>query len=693
MGFEPGAGIRPKLGMGLAPVRGFELGRECWRTFERGIEKEWLLANGIGGYASSTVIGANSRRYHGLLVASLNPPVERRLVLSKIDETLIINEESYFLYSFRAPGFTMEGFKYQQGFSCNPLPVFVYNVMDVIIEKTVTMVYGENTVAVVYHVSCGNSGLKLRLTPLVNFRDHHHNSSRGHMVFKKSVISRGVVVNPYNIQGINIVIRCSDADFTALDDCWFIGMHYPMEEERGLPSLEDHYIPGFFDVELGPWEEKYVTLITSLENETGDGETRYKAMGRPIQDGRILIEKEEKRLAALLDMAGYSDNFAKQLVLAADKFIVYRKSTNSKTIIAGYPWFADWGRDAMIALPGIALATGRFDDAKQVLYTFSRYVRDGLLPNLFPEDSGGEPAYNTVDASLWFFEALYQYVEYTGDYEFIKENIYKVLKEITQAYMNGTRYNIRMEDDFLIWAGDPATQLTWMDAMVEGRAVTPRYGKAVEINALWYNALKIMAHFALRFESREASSGFGKMAWQVGKSFEKVFWNEEKQCLYDVVGEDFKDGRVRPNQVIAVSLSNPVIEGEKAEKIVMKVLEELYTDFGIRSLSPREDGYKGIYTGDQYNRDAAYHQGTAWAWLSGHFITAYVRVYGKDKPAPGKARVFLENFMQHMKDGCIGEISEIFDGNWPFFPRGCIAQAWSVGEVLRAYVENGLEEV
>jgi predicted glycogen debranching enzyme len=674
----------------------FEFGRECWRTFERGIEKEWLLTNGIGGYASSTVIGANSRRYHGLLIASLNPPVERRLILSKIDETLIIDGESYFLYSFRTPGFTMEGFKYQQKFSYNPLPVFVYNVRDVIVEKTVTMVYGENTVAVIYHITAGNSSLKLRLTPLVNFRDHHHNSSRSHMIFKKTRIARGVVINPYNIPGINIMITCSDADFTTMDDCWFIGMHYKMEEERGLPSLEDHFIPGYFDVGVSPGEEKYVTIIAALESEIKDSttfESKIKDKDGPIPDGHFLIEKEEKRLAELLDMVGYKDDFAKKLALAADKFIVYRKSTGSKTIIAGYPWFADWGRDAMIAMPGIALATGRFDDAKQVLYTFSRYVSDGLLPNLFPDESHGTPAYNTADASLWYFEAVYKYVEYTGDYAFIKESIYKVLNEIIGAYMNGTRYNIKMEKDFLIWAGDPLTQLTWMDAKVEDRAVTPRYGKAVEINALWYNALKIMEHFARQFEGNGAAFKFNKVAEQARKSFEKTFWNREKQCLYDVVGNDFKDGRVRPNQVVAISLTNAVMEGEKAKKIVRKVLEELYTDFGIRSLSPKEDGYKGNYSGSQYNRDAAYHQGTAWAWLSGHFIRAYVRVYRENKPALRKARVFVENFRDHMKDSCIGEISEIFDGDWPFFPRGCIAQAWSVGEILRTYVESVLEEV
>ncbi|NSW91684.1 MAG: glycogen debranching enzyme N-terminal domain-containing protein [Firmicutes bacterium] len=655
-----------------------QLGKENWRTFERGIEKEWLLANGIGGYASSTVIGANTRRYHGLLVASLNPPVERHLILSKIDETIMIGNESYNLYSFRTPDYTMEGFKYQQRFINDPLPVFIYNVEDVFIEKKVTMVYGENTVAIVYRIINGSRGLKLRLTPLVNFRNYHHNSNKSHMIFKKSKIPRGVVINPYNLAGINITITCSEADFTLKDDCWFINMYYPAEQERGLYPLEDHFIPGYFDVEVGPDEEKRVTIVATLENEIKE------------RDGLVLIKKEKERIKALLDTAGYKDDFAQKLTIAADKFIVYRKSTGSKTIIAGYPWFTDWGRDTMIALPGITLVTKRFDDARQILYTFSQYVKDGLLPNMF-SDTGHSPAYNTVDASLWYFEAVSKYTDYTKDYLFIREHIYKTLKEIIHAYMNGTQFHIKMEKDFLISAGDLSTQLTWMDAKASGLAVTPRHGKAVEINALWYNALKVISALADRFG--EDGACYNKIAEKVKANFEKSFWNEEGQCLYDVIGKDFKDSRVRPNQILAVSITNAVIEGEKAEKIVRRVLKELYTDFGIRSLSPKEDGYKGTYTGDQYNRDSAYHQGTSWAWLSGHFITAFVKVYGKRGLPAEKVRMFIEPFKDHMKDGCIGTISEIFDGDRPYFPRGCIAQAWSVGEVFRAYVEDILEGV
>ncbi|HHY23748.1 MAG TPA: glycogen debranching protein, partial [Clostridiaceae bacterium] len=409
-------------------------GRENWRTFERGVEKEWLLTNGIGGYASSTIIGANTRRYHGLLVASLNPPVERHLVLSKIDETLEIGNNKYNLYSFKTPDYVMEGFQYQQHFLCDPLPVYTYNIEDVFIEKVITMVYRENTVAIVYRIINGANNLKLRLTPLINFRDYHHNSNRSHMTFKTKKIPSGIEINPYNME-INITITCDRANFTLQQNCWFINMYYPKEQERGLYPLEDHFIPGYFDIEAYPDEEKYITIIATLENEIKE------------RDGLILIKKEEERIKALIDTAGYSDEFAQKLTIAADKFIVYRKSTNSKTIIAGYPWFTDWGRDTMIALPGIALVTKRFDDAREILYTFSQYLKDGLIPNMF-SDGGHSPAYNTVDASLWFFEAACKFINYTNDHYFIRKHIYRALKEIVNAYINGTQFHIKMDNDF-----------------------------------------------------------------------------------------------------------------------------------------------------------------------------------------------------------------------------------------------------
>jgi predicted glycogen debranching enzyme len=653
-----------------------EFGKADWRTFEQGILREWLLTNGIGGFASSTIIGANTRRYHGLLVASLSPPVQRHLILSKIDESIEIYGRHYNFYSFQTPDYIMKGYTYLQRVIINPLPTFIYSIEDVLIEKKISMVYGKNTTAVVYRILNGGSNVKLKLTPLVNFRDYHHNSNRAYMSFTHSAYDERLLIRPGNYD-LDINIYCSDGIFVRKEDCWFFNMDYPVERERGLQSTEDHFIPGYFVVELKPWENKCITLISTIEKEISN------------KDGVAIIAEEEERIKKLLDITGYKDDFALKLAAAADNFIVHRESTEGKTIIAGYPWFTDWGRDTMIALPGLTLCTRRFKDAKEILQTFAKHSRYGLVPNVF-SDAGHEPAYNTADAALWYFEAVFKFIEYTGDYLFIQENIYTVLKEIVDSYINGTKFDIKMDSDYLICAGNEDTQLTWMDAKIGEWVVTPRYGKAVEINALWYNALRVMSYLSGKFEDTHFL--YSEIANKVKYSFESSFWNEEKQCLYDVVREDLKDDRVRPNQVIAVSLSYPVIKGEKARKVIEKVWRELYTAYGLRSLSPSSSEYVGVYKGTQHSRDGAYHQGTVWAWLTGRFITGYLKIYGYTDENKRRAAMLIEPFKDHLRDAGIGSISEIFDGNEPLTPRGCFAQAWSVGEVLRAYVEDlGIE--
>lgn len=653
-----------------------DFGKSSWRTFEQGIQKEWLLTNGIGGFASSTIIGANTRRYHGLLVASLKPPVSRHLILSKIDESIIIDGQTFNLFSYEVPGFVMEGYHHLERFKQDPLPHYIYRVKDIYIEKKISMVYGENTVAVVYHVKNGTSSINLRLTPLVNFRDYHFNSNRAYMNFTKEQRKDTLTVRP-SYYDIDINVYCSEGKFEDLDDSWFYNMDYAVERERGLSSVEDHYIPGYFDVYIKPMEEKYITVIATTEKSI-----KHKS-------GLEIINKEEKRLKKLIEKAGYKDEMARKLVQAADSFIVHRESTDAKTIIAGYPWFTDWGRDTMIAFTGLTLATRRFEDAKEILYTFSKYVKDGLIPNMFP-DAGHEPPYNSVDAPLWYFEAVNKYVNYTGDYEFIKNNIYDGLKEIIKSYREGTRFKIAMDKDYLISAGDEHTQLTWMDAKVGDWVVTPRHGKAVEINALWYNSLKVMSMLSKHF--KEDSKAYEDLAEKVRRSFTKSFWNDEKQCLFDCITDSYKDDKVRPNQIMAASLSYPVIEEEKARKVVYKVFKELYTAYGLRSLSPESDEYRGIYIGDQYRRDGAYHQGTVWTWPLGQFITAYMKINNYSDKARGIAMKFIEPFEDHLNDACIGSISEIFDGNEPLIPRGCFAQAWSVAEILRAYIEDVLSK-
>ena len=652
-----------------------EFGKSNWMSYAQGIRKEWLLTNGIGGFSSSTLVGANTRRYHGLLTASLKPPVQRHLVLSKIDEAVTTGGKTYNLYSFSSGSsgeFEMKGFSHLQRVVFDPLPTFTYSIGDVIIEKTVSMVYGENTVLLLYRVINGESPLDLRLTPLLNFRDYHHISRRHHMRFRQSPFDGGTAVKPYDME-LEIKLACPGERFFPLENTWFEGMFYPAERERGLDCTEDHYIPGYFDIRVEGGQEKTIALIATVEKEL------------KTADAALLVEKEKARLAGLVEQAGCADDFAAALTLGADKFIVYRKSTDAKTVIAGYPWFTDWGRDTMIALSGLTLATKRFEDAKQILCTFACYVKHGLVPNMFP-DEGQEPAYNSVDAALWYFEAVNKYLQYTGDREFVLDNLYESLQQIVHSYMTGTLYNIGMDTDGLIQAGDEATQLTWMDAKVGSWVVTPRHGKAVEINALWYNALRIMAGLSDMLGNN--SDMYSDIAQGVKAAFQQTFWNENKKCLYDVVAKDHRDDSVRPNQIIALSLSYPVLDGGTARSVVRKVWKELYTSYGLRTLDQASPHYRGVYAGDQYMRDGAYHQGTVWTWPLGHFITAFRRVFGNEGKYGKILEGFIAPFRDHIMDACIGSISEIFDGDEPLTPRGCFAQAWSVGEILRVYTED-----
>lgn len=655
-----------------------EYGKGYWRTFEQGIQREWLVTNGIGGFASSTLIGANARRYHGLLVASLRPPVQRHLLVSKLDESITLGEETFPLHSFQtADGTIMKGYHHLQRVKLEPLPEFLYNVRDTYIEKQLAMEYGRNKTVLVYRIRNGGRNATFKLTPLLNFRDYHFNSSSSYLRFVQKREQGGIAVTP-SFYELDLHLYCSEGSYHELHDCYFYDMQYPIEQERGLHASEDHYIPGFFEIALKPWEEKTITFIAAAGEDLG------------CTDGPGLVQREKKRLLLLAEKAGYGDRLANWLVTAADSFIVKRESTGSKTVIAGYPWFTDWGRDTMIAFTGVTLATRRFDDARDILKTFARYVKDGLVPNMFP-DGDQSPLYNTVDAALWFFEAAAKYVQYTGDLEFIREFVYEPLRQIVEAYAGGTRFHIKMDEDSLLSAGDPGTQLTWMDAKIGDWVVTPRHGKAVEINALWYNALCVMKQLA---ESLGDESGFYEETGEaVKRKFLQVFWNHEKQCLYDVVQGSFRDGRVRPNQILAVSLTYPAVEGDAARKIVEKVWQELYTAYGLRSLSPYEAEYCGIYAGDQHRRDSAYHQGTVWTWPLGHFITAYRRTMGTGDDVRGNMLRFMEPFIDHLQDACVGSVSEIFDGDEPHIPRGCFAQAWSVGEILRAYTEDVLAKV
>ncbi len=713
-------------------------GKSEWSSWDRGIEREWLLANGIGGFSSSTITGGNSRRYHGLLIASHHPPVGRQLILSQLHEKVRVAGEEFSLHSFSTGDYIEKGFYNLQSFSLEPLPVFTYRMGELMIEKTVTMVYGENTVAIVYRVISGSCDVVLKLSPLVNFRDYHGDSHREYMRFRQEPGKDETKVTPYDTDTV-ILLQCRGSSYTPLENCWFEHMYYAVEHERGLQDTEDHYIPGVFELSVKARSDTYFTFICTVEkdrlveksDETGgvrpkegtgatvsvadlhdsvgrDGAARTTERTKAAaceagcriggcEDGAALIEAEKARLKALEDRVGYRDDFARALVRAADQFIVYRQSTGTKTILAGYPWFTDWGRDAMISLTGLTLTTGRYDDAAQILSAFGRHVRHGLLPNMFP-DEGGAPGYNTVDAALWFFDSAANYLSYTGDLELVRDRLYEPMLQIYEAYKQGTVNNIHMAEDGLIISGDENTQLTWMDAKTGDTVFTPRHGKAVEINALWYNALRILGSISSRLSAvygdssahRYASIGreVSGLSEKVRESFSRTFWYDDGKYLYDVVQGDYKDDKVRPNQIFAVSLAYPVLEGERARCVVEMVWKELYTAYGLRSLSPRALEYRGKCAGGPYDRDSAYHQGTVWAWLTGHFITAFERTLGQEQVYRGMAAGFLEPFREHLEHACMGSISEIFDGDEPLIPRGCCAQAWSVAEVLRVYVEN-----
>lgn len=641
---------------------------------ERGIYKNWIVTNGLGGFAAGTIIGANNSKYHGLLFAALRPPGERTLLLAKLEEEVLLRGKSYQLGANEtATGVYPTGFKYIQTFELNPFPHFTYVVEDVMLEKYIFMVYGSNTTVVRYSVFCpDDTDFTLKITPFVNCRHYHHTVRKNDWPFHQVTRQNGTFIEAY--PGAPRLHLYSDRAFYAKGPgYWFENIFYRTESRRGLDPWEDHYMPGSFLVNLKNGDS--VSIIASTEE-------------KEISNSLLKQVEAEKRLAQLVEKAGYHDEFAARLVLAADSFIVYRQSTQAKTIIAGYPWFTDWGRDAMIALPGLTLVTRRFEEAKEILRTFAKYCKDGLIPNMFP-DEGMEPLYNTVDAPLWFFFAVYKYLQYTGDDEFVRDTIFPVLKEIIDHYQKGTHFNIHMDDDGLIAAGTEGTQLTWMDAKVGDWVVTPREGKPVEINALWFNALQVTALLAKKYG--EEARDYSLLSNKVRKNFVQVFWNEEGKYLYDVVKGDYKDAAIRPNQIFAVSLPFSLLDHSREAAVVKTVWRRLYCSYGLRSLAPGFPGYKGVYEGDVVARDAAYHQGTGWSWLIGHFITAYRKVNDYSAQSREVAQQFILPFKAHLREHGLGSISEIFDGDPPFRPKGCFSQAWGVAEVLRAYVEDVLE--
>ena len=647
--------------------KGIEFDAYQLNDFFQTASREWVETNGIGGYSSSSISGANTRKYHGILVAALHPPVGRMVLLSKLVESIITENAVYELDCNQFHGNVHpKGFQYLASFKKALFTEFTYKTGDVEVVKTIFMPHGENTTIVRYEVKEAPKEFTFKLKPFISSRDFHTVSRANPDINPQFLFDQYVL----KVQGYKnspeLFLHVPGALFAPHPD-WYKGFIYQGEIDRGLESEEDLFTHGEFYCRLKKGD--VLSVVVSLENPTA-------------KDPNKLYAAEKKRREKLIGSLKVQDEFASTLALAADQFLV-KRGKELKSIIAGYHWFSDWGRDTMIALPGLCLSTGRHDDAKKILHVFSQFMSEGMIPNRFP-DVGEEPEYNTVDATLWYFVAAYLYYKKTDDKAFIVKELYPIFAESIEWHFKGTRYGIKVESDGLLTAGEPGVQLTWMDAKIGDWVVTPREGKAVEINALWYNALMIMQEFS-KLAGKD-DKFYKEKAALVNKSFNKEFLNEISGTLYDVVRGLYKDSSVRPNQLFAISLPFELVNKKTAKSILKEVEEILLTPFGLRSLSPKNYHYKPYYAGDGMARDSAYHQGTVWSWLLGPYMSAKIKVDGD----AGKEEVarLLKGFEKHLIEAGIGTVSEIFDGNEPYYPKGCIAQAWGVAEILRVYMDE-----
>lgn len=633
--------------------------------FRAASSREWLETNGLGGFSSGTLSGANTRRYHGLFTSATEPPLGRIRMLSKLEDTVEIDSVRHELTANQYPNQVHpQGFRYLNSFRTDPFPTWVFTIDGLELEKKIFMPHGLNAVVCIWNLRRLDRRDKrtvlFELRPLLSFIDYHHLRREDATFGTTYHVEPGVVSINTSEDIPPLVIRHDGAQIDRTGH-WYRDFEYAIERERGFDHHEDLFNP------------------FAMKFDGGSASVIVSSPAATDVDASKLEKDETKRRKTLVSQARVKDDITKRLVSAADQFVVSRGTGH--TIIAGYPWFSDWGRDTMIALPGLTLATGRPRIARDILLEFSKHISEGMLPNRFP-DAGGQADYNTVDATLWYFEAIRAYGATTSDYDLIRDHLYEKLSEIVVWHLRGTRYDIRVDTDGLLSAG---RQLTWMDAKIGDLVITPRAGKAVEIQALWYNALCIMAELAERFGDREDRARYTAMADLAKLSFNALFWNEEEECLFDVVEDGERDSSVRPNQIFAVSLPFSILDdASRAKMIVDKVERELLTPVGLRSLSPKDPKYVPVYIGSPFERDSAYHQGTVWAWLIGPFIDAYRRVYPDSEARV--AEMFSE-FESHLAEAGIGQISEIFDADPPHQPRGCPAQAWSVAEVLR--VSNG----
>ncbi|WP_392530911.1 amylo-alpha-1,6-glucosidase [Nostoc sp. C117] len=654
-------------------------GREICGNLNTAESREWLVTNGRGSYASGTVAGLSTRGYHGLLVAALQPPLKRTLLLTKLDETAEYNGSSYPLFTNRWPDGTVAppGYRNIESFYLEgTIPVWRFACGGAILEKRIWMQSGTDTTYIRYELLRARKPLKLSMKALVNYRDYHSRTHAKESPAKDwrvqvTPVERGVSVTV--VSGGQPLYLLTDKGQASAANEWYYGFQLAAERERGLNDEDDNFLAATFEATLEPGSS--FTFVASTQKSPDLNGTTALSLRRDYEQKLITTWQ-----ATQSPQAQKPPDWVQQLLLAADQFIVDRQG--GKTAIAGYHWFGDWGRDTMISLPGLTLVTGRAEIASSILRTFAQFTNRGMLPNRFPDDNTQltEDDYNTVDATLWYFEAIRLYFDTTGDDQILAE-LFPKLEEIIEFHRQGTRYNIHLDpNDGLIYAGQVGVQLTWMDAKIDKWVVTPRIGKPIEVNALWYNALRTMSKFAQKLGKPHQQ--YDVMADVTLKGFQR-FWNNAKGYCFDVLdGPNGNDASERPNQIFAVSLPESPLTAEQQRQVVDACERSLLTSHGLRSLAINDPQYQGFYGGDQFHRDAAYHQGTVWGWLIGPFVLAHFRVY-KD---PVAAREFLEPMQHHLCTAGLGSISEIFNGDAPMDPKGCIAQAWSVAEVLRAWL-------
>ncbi|MGF1535008.1 MAG: amylo-alpha-1,6-glucosidase [Elainellaceae cyanobacterium] len=663
---------------------GVTFGSEITGNLAIADSREWLVTNGLGSYGAGTVGGTLTRAYHGLLIAALNPPVDRTLLVTKVEETVQCDGKTVALSSNHWAGgsTSSEGHRQIQAFFLDgAIPTWHFFLGEALLEKRIWMQPGANTTYVAYRLLRGQS-LQLSLKTLVNYRSHHGGTYRHQM--RLEPVDGGVCVTAFDGAVPFYLLSDRGSSQITSPENWYANFRLDVEAYRGLNPIDDHLQASTVEVTLTPQAPQFTFVATTEQNPLMVGDQAL--LQRQAYEQEILNRWRLAQPSRKVNAPSWLD----QLVLAADQFIVHRPIPTAegvepgKSVIAGYPWFNDWGRDTMISLPGLTLTTGRPEIAAGILKTFAQYLDKGMLPNRFPDGKSAlrDGDYNTVDATLWYFEALRQYFQTTQDERLIRA-LFPKLAEVIHHHRQGTRYGIQLDpSDGLLMAGQEGDQLTWMDAKVDGFVVTPRRGKPVEVNALWYNALRTMARFAAQIG--QDFSQYDTLANAAREGFQR-FWNGEVGYCFDVIDgpEGKNDSSLRPNQLFALSLPEPLLTQEQAEQVLRICGQQLLTPCGIRSLAPSDAQYRGAYGGDRYQRDTAYHQGTAWSWLLGPFTLAHLRTYGN----PDRALQFLEPVAYHLSTAGLGSISEILDGDAPYVPRGCFAQAWSVAEVLRAWAE------